>query len=292
MAMNRVFCLLALLLLAPLLYAQQAPGSEIYLFRIKKSKGSWVLSDPQNITNHAGYDNQPFFHPTQPLLYYVSAPDTGKPDIQEYNYKSGTTRKLTDTPGGEFSPTLMPNGKFISCILQRENGAQDLVKYPVNGGEPTVIINTLTVGYHAWMDNNLVVVFALGEPNTLRLYSVPDAMDLLITDNPGRSIHRIPNSKHISFVHKVADGDWRIRRIREINGAKETLTPTLPGREDMAWLNEEEIMMSDGQKLFVSKPGKKPEWTPVTMPDVPGVKGITRLAVDLNAGLVAMVVSE
>jgi WD40-like Beta Propeller Repeat len=290
--MNRVFCLLALLLLTPLLHAQQPPGSEIYLFKIKKSKGSWALSDPQNITNHAGYDNQPFFHPTEPLLYYVSAPDSGKTDIQEYNYKTGTTRKLTDTPGGEFSPTLMPNGKFISCILQRENGAQDLVKYPADGGAPTVIINTLTVGYHAWMDNNMVVVFALGEPNTLRLYSVLDTMDLLITQNPGRSIHRIPNTKHISFVDKGNGGEWHIRRIREINGEREILTSTLPGREDIAWLNEEEIVMSDGQKLFVSQPGKKPKWTRVTMPDVPGIRGITRLAANLNAGLLAMVVSE
>jgi hypothetical protein len=290
--MKNIFFLLILFTFTSSLYAQQPPGSEIYLFKIKKSKGSWVVSDPQNITNHPGYDNQPFFHPTQPLLYYVSAADSGKTDIQEYNYKTGSTRKLTDTPGGEFSPTLMPNGKFISCILQRENGAQDLVKYPVNGGEPVIIINTLTVGYHAWMDNNMVVVFALGEPNTLRLYSVLDAMDLLITKNPGRSIHRIPNSKAISFVDKVADGDWRIRRIREINGAREILAPTLPGREDMAWINDQEIIMSDGQKLFVANPGKEAGWKPVTMPEVQGIKGITRLAVDQNAGLLAVVVSE
>ncbi|MFM7856050.1 MAG: hypothetical protein ACKO96_30055, partial [Flammeovirgaceae bacterium] len=47
-------------------------GSEIFLFDVKSKKGNVSLTNPQNITNHKGYDNQPSFHRTEPLVYYSS----------------------------------------------------------------------------------------------------------------------------------------------------------------------------------------------------------------------------
>lgn len=290
--MKNGLILLLSLLLTGALHGQQPPGSEIYLFKIKKSQGSWVVSDPQNITNHPGYDNQPFFHPSQPVLYYVAADETGKTDIVEYNYKSKITRKITGTPDGEFSPTLTPDGKFISCILQRQNGTQDLVKYPIDGGAPAVIIQTLTVGYHAWADNDNVFVFALGEPHTLRWFSVRDQKDLLIAEKPGRSLHRIPGSHSISYIDKTSDDKWLIKKISDQAGTVETLGETLPGREDLTWISDQEMLMSDGQILFVLQPGKSAHWQPITFAGDTTLKGATRVAVDVAAGLLAVVVSE
>ena len=99
------------------LYAQQLPGTEIYLFDLSVKKSKVSVSTPQNITNHIGYDNQPFFHPSKPLLYYASADAEGKTDIKTYNYELKTTRQLTITSDREYSPTLTPDGKFISCII-------------------------------------------------------------------------------------------------------------------------------------------------------------------------------
>ena len=54
-------------------------GSEIYLFDLKITGGQLVISNGKNITNHKGYDNQPFFHPSKPLVYYRNKGDK-KPD--------------------------------------------------------------------------------------------------------------------------------------------------------------------------------------------------------------------
>ncbi len=149
-------------------------GSEIILFDLKMKNGQVVLSNAANITNHKGYDNQPFFHPSKPIIYYSSFDDSSRSDIKYYNYKTGKTSNLTVTREREYSPTVTPDGKFISCIIQRDNGAQDLGKYPIAGGQPEVLINNLTVGYHVWAAKDKLLLFVLGDSssNTLHYYNL------------------------------------------------------------------------------------------------------------------------
>ena len=169
-------------------------GSEIILFDLKINDGQIFLSNPINITNHKGYDNQPSFHPSKPIIYYASFDDSSRSDIKFYNYQTGKTSNLTVTREREYSPTVTPDGKFISCIIQRDNGAQDLGKYPIEGGQPEVLINNLVVGYHVWIDQNRLLLFVLGDSNTnaLHYYNLSAKSDSVIADNIGRSLHKIP----------------------------------------------------------------------------------------------------
>ena len=123
---------------------QQA--SEIYLFDIQTSENGMELVRPRNISRHPGYDNQPHFHPDKPLLFYSSFNDDGRSDIRVYQLETDKTDSLTNTTEREYSPTVTPDGRFVSCIIQRDDGAQDLGKYPIGGGKPTVLINDLIVG--------------------------------------------------------------------------------------------------------------------------------------------------
>ncbi len=206
--------ILILLFIFPFsLCAQQPSGTEIYLFDLTIKKSKIQLSNPLNITNHAGYDNQPFFHPDKPLIYYSSANAEGKTDILEYNYTTKATRNITTTPEREYSPTVTPDKNFLSCIIQRDNGAQDLGKYPIDGGEPVVIINKLTVGYHAWINAENLLLFVLGDTMTLRQYDLTLKKDVIVAKGIGRSLHKIPKTKDMSFVHKVSDSEWLIMKI-------------------------------------------------------------------------------
>ncbi|MEI9912183.1 MAG: hypothetical protein WDO71_22530 [Bacteroidota bacterium] len=182
-------------------------GSEIFLFDLKVKDGQVILSGGMNITDHKGYDNQPFFHPSQPLIYFSSFNDSGRSDIKYYDYKKKTTANLTVTNEREYSPTVTPDGKFISCIIQRDNGVQDLGKYPVSGGEPEVLINDLTIGYHAWAGNNKLLLFVLGDSsrNTLHYYDLPAKKDTILSTNIGRSLHKIPGQNAMSFVQKISE---------------------------------------------------------------------------------------
>jgi Tol biopolymer transport system component len=116
------------------LTTQAQSGHEIYLADIEFTKTGITLFNPKNITNRKGYDNQPSFHPNKPLLYYSSFNDSSLAEIKSFNYKSNKTSHLTKTREHEYSPTVTPDKKFISCIIQRSNGAQDLIKFPIDGG--------------------------------------------------------------------------------------------------------------------------------------------------------------
>jgi hypothetical protein len=273
------------------LHAQQIPGSEIYLFDLKNGKNEVVLSNPKNITNHPGYDNQPFFHPDKPLLYFTSANEDSRTDIIEYNLKTSVSKKITNTTEREYSPTVTPDKKFISCIIQRDNGAQDLGKYPIEGGVPEVIINSLTVGYHAWLDNNTLYVFVLGEPPTLHRYLVSEKRDEVIESNIGRSIHKVPGSKKISFVHKATPEKWTIKTI-EGNATAQEIGETLTAREDLAWTPDGKLIMSNGEKFFIAEPALPLNWKEIKLDSTLKLKGITRLAVSNDGTMVAVVVSE
>ena len=270
--------------------AQQPPGTEILLFDLSVKKNKVTMSNPVNITNRIGYDNQPFFHPDEPLIYYASADEGGRTDIRVYNYQTGSTQSLTTTPEREYSPTVTPDTRFISCIVQRDNGAQDLGKYPIEGGSAEVIINNLTVGYHAWVDADHVAVFVLGQPNSLRLYSIPDKKDLLLTDNIGRSLHQIPGVNDISFVDKKST-EWLIRRLNAEDGVIETITPTLPDCEDLAWTPDQKILMSDGSNIYFRAIKKGKSWLPVEISGA-SLDGVTRMAVNSRGDKIAVVVSE
>ncbi len=272
------------------LCAQQPPGTEIYLFDLTIKKSKIQLSNPQNITNHAGYDNQPFFHPDKPSIYYSSANAEGKTDILEYNYTTKATRNITTTPEREYSPTVTPDKKFLSCIIQRDNGEQNLGKYPIEGGEPIVLINTLTIGYHSWITPERLLLFVLGDTMTLHQYDLGTSKDIILAKNIGRSLHKIPNTSSMSFVHKISEGEWLIKKINE-NGVIETITAALRGREDLAWTPDGKILMSDGKDLFYIQPGKSGFWQQIIIPFTPS-GNITRLAVNVDGNKIALVVNE
>jgi Tol biopolymer transport system component len=275
------------------LCAQGLPGTEIYLFDVAKRNGIVVLSNPKNITNHPGYDNQPFFHPEKSLIYFSSGNDEGRTDIFEYDYNSGAARQITNTSEREYSPTVTPDLNFVSCIIQRDSGAQDLGKYPLEGGTPKIIINSLVVGYHVWADENNIFVFALGEKNTLRHWSVSNRKDKIIQENIGRSLHRIPGTSSISFVDKTSpDGKWVIKKVRANGEKSEILANTLPNREDLCWTSDGNVIMSDGEKFFITHPGKVNSWELIENNSGIVLKNISRISINSTSTKLAVVVSE
>jgi len=273
-------------------FAQE--GSEIYLFDLKIKKDEISVSNPVNITNHKGYDNQPFIHPTQPIIYYASFNDDGRSDIKSYNYRTKETASITKTQEREYSPTLTPDQQYLSCIIQRDNDAQDLGKYPLAGGEPSVIIDNLIVGYHVWADNSHLAMFVLGTPNTLHYLRLPTKEDTVIAQNIGRSLHKIPGQSAISFVHKISDTEWAIKKLDSRTLAVSTITAPLPTVEkDLTWTSDGKIIMSHEEKLFFCNPQKSKEWNSVQIKSGTAVlKKITRLAASADGKKLAVVVSE
>lgn len=271
-------------------------GSEILLFDLSIQKNKLSIANPKNITNHKGYDNQPSFHTDLPIIYYSSFDDQGRSDIKFYNYKTGETKSLTITPEREYSPTLTLDKQYISCIIQRDSLTQDLGKYPIEGGEALTILDNMTVGYHVWADNSHLALFILGKknkPNTLHYLRLPTKEDTILAENIGRSLHRVPGENAFSFVHKITESKWFIKKYNPRKSIISVIAATPPNREDMCWSTDGKIFFSDGDKIMWMDPRKDKTWK--TVPVTSGgelLKGVTRLAVSPDGKKMAVVVAE
>jgi hypothetical protein len=270
-------------------------ASEIYLFDLKITNGQVIVSNSRNITNHKGYDNQPFFHPSQPVIYYSSFDDSSRSDMKYYNYEKKETKNLTVTHEREYSPTVTPDQQFISCIIQRDNGAQDLGKYPINGGKPEVLINHLKIGYHTWAGEDKLLLFVLDDSihNSLHYYYLGKNADTVIAENIGRSLHKIPGQNAMSFVQKISEKLSIIKKFDMSTGVISDIISTLPGQDYFAWLQNDMLLMSDGNKLFVCHDKLDSIWQPVIIKgDTTMLKRVTRLAINADNTKLAVVVSE
>ena len=280
-------CVLIVLTFVVRLYSGAQTGSEIYLADLEITKTGISLSNPKNITDHKGYDNQPSFHPNKHLLYYSSFNDEERTEIKVFNYRNDKVELFTETKEREYSPTVTPDEKFISCIIQRDDGAQDLGKYPVKGGDPVILINNLLVGYHTWINPTQLALFVLGAPLTLRVFNIETKKDTIVAKGIGRSLHKIPGTKGFSYIDK-SSAHWKINSW--IEGEIETIIEALPGREDITWTPDGKIITSDGQQFFFCDPkAKEVKWQMFYAADV---KGVSRLAVSHDGKKIAFVVAE
>src|SRR5690349_18552752 len=91
------------------------PATEVFLAPLDPASGitTWM-----NISNNAGYDNQPSFLPDSSAILFSSNRDGKQMDIYRYDIASKTVKQLTNTPDGEYSPTVTPDGKTFSVIRQ------------------------------------------------------------------------------------------------------------------------------------------------------------------------------
>lgn len=295
----------ALLLFAASLVAQaQTPPTQtatpplatedIFVVGVNASRGKLEFGQPSNITNRAGYDNQPSFLPDGQSLLYTSQREGEQTDIYRYDFKTGESTRLISTPEGEYSPTVMPGGKFFSVIRVEADKTQRLWKFPLAGGAPALVLpNIKPVGYHLWLDERTLALFVLGaegRPNILQL--VPTDMSFLDTIhvNIGRALHLVPRRAAFSFVHKISPDEWLIKVFDLKTHRSASLVKTLPGSEDLAWLPDGTIISAQDSKLFQYNPAAPAgEWQQIADFSAAGLKKITRLALSPKADRLALV---
>jgi WD40 repeat protein len=267
-------------------------SSDIFVIEMSNRGGHLKLGQPVKITTFAGYNNQPSFMPDGHSILYTSIRDK-QADIYRYDLHNRTTTQVTNTPESEYSPTLMPDRKNISVVRVEADGTQRLWKFPLAGGPPSLILEHIKpVGYHLWIDDHTLALFILGakgKPNTLQIVDVPTEKAEVVAENPGRILRRIPNQNKFSFVHKISEHEWTIKEFDLRTRTSASLTPTLPGAEDYAWLPSGMLLMSKDSKLFSLVPLRGKNWEEIGDFSKAGLKGITRIAVSPNGERIAIV---
>lgn len=278
---------LLLCLFASLGLRAQAPNTEVYIFDLERT----LLTKPVNVSATPGYDNQPHFTPDGKSLLFVSTLE-GQTDVFRYELETGAKTRLTQSPGSEYSPTIMPDGAHFSTIVLEQDGRQLLWKYPLAGGEPQVVVPDLVVGYHTWFDQDLLYSFVLGDTVTLQESDLAASTNRVLAHNVGRSLHKIPGKGLVSFIDKRQPDKWLIVSYNPANGRIEPIAIALPGVEDMAWSPDGSLWMGKGSYLYRLHPSRDKGWQRMADLSSWGLKGITRLAVSPNGKKLALVVEE
>ncbi|WP_018126859.1 TolB family protein [Balneola vulgaris] len=269
-------------------YAQTS--TEVYLFDIELMDGEYTLMNPRNVSDNDGYDNQPSFTADGKGLLFASTRGD-QTDILWYDLSTATKRWLSDTEGGEYSPVLMPSGKHISAVRLDPDGLQRLYRYPIKGGKPEVIVPELKIGYYAWYNADVLVSFVLGDPATLQKNDISSGISTVLFERPGRSIHKIPNTDHFSFMDQSKGDEWLIKAYNPSTGNATLITETLKGSQDMAWLDSDRILMGKDSKLYMYHTKESTGWMEFHDLKQWGLSEITRLTVHPTGKHLAVVVS-
>ena len=276
--------------------AAPPPSTDIYLVPLNGGPASMKAGKPSAISTGEGYDNQPYFSPDGRRILFAANRDGKQIDIFVFNRENGRVAQLTQTPTNENSPTYLAGGDGSFSVVQSEpDKRQRLWRFNAQGREPQLILTDVNpVGYHAWIDSDRLALFVLGQPNSLQLASVKTGKGEVAAQGIGRSLHRIPGTRLVSFVHREESGEFFIKQIDPDTRKIDTLVKVVDGttERDMAWAADgKTILMSGGTKVFSWTRGA-PGWTEVFDAAPHGLGAVTRIAASPNGDAVAIVVAE
>jgi hypothetical protein len=263
----------------------QAPSSQVYLFKLEQITGlGYVAHSPRYLSqfNPKGYTNQPHFKDDKTLLLTAQMQGQNQTDIYALDLKQQTIQRVTATSLSEYSPTLTPDKKFISCVRVDEPGTalQRLYKYEwkASGGLISPIPDFKNVGYHTWLDDKTLALFLVNKPNQIAIVNIDTKDPLIFSTDIGRCLLR--NEKgNLLYVHKLSDAYWYIKEYDLIQQKATIITETVPGAEDFALTDQGHLIMGKDSKLFVFRPGADKAWTLIADLSHFGIQNIKRLAI-------------
>lgn len=295
--------------------APQAPNPaspapfDIYLVKLAGGLASMKAAKPQPVSIAPGYDNQPNFSADGNRILFAANRDGKQTEIFMFDRANSRVTQVTHTAENENSPTFVPSGAGPSgsfSVVQSEFDShgerptpaiQRLWRFNADGKSPSLILPDITpVGYHAWIDADRLALYVLGaqgKPATLQLASVKTGKSEVIAEGIGRSLHRIPGTSFVSFVHREGD-DFVVKQLDPVSKKIEPLFKAVAGSSDrdMAWMPDGKTMlMSAGTRIFSWTRGAT-AWTEVFDAAAFQLDAVTRLAVSPKGDAIAFVVAE
>jgi WD40-like Beta Propeller Repeat len=284
------------------------PDTEVFLASLSVRDGKVEVGKPINISNSAGYDNQPSFTPDGAAVLFTSVRGDRKPDpansaatgsdIYRYDIAAQRLSQVTNTPEAEYSPTVTPDGRHISVIRVESDGTQRLWRFTIEGKEPALVLRDVKpVGYHAWASASLLALFVLGQqgqPETLQLVDTQTGQPQVVATGIGRSIQRIPGAG-ISFVQRApaVEGQEPALTISELDpGTRQThplvRVPAGATEVDTAWTPDGLLLVTARGQLFAWRRGEAEMREMADLAPL-GLRAVTRLAISPKGDRIALV---
>lgn len=287
--MKKILFLLTLFILQ-LSFAQQ--NTEVYIFDISPSYSGMELLNARNVSNNEGYDNQPSFISNETLVF--AGNNNGQTDISEYNLNSKIKTWVNqETEGGEYSPQKFPSNDDIAAVRLDKDGKQRLYRYDSETGKSSEIIEDLEVAYFAFYNDDLILATVLADDKLdLVMINLTNKTVETLFRNAGRTLQRIPKTSYMSYSLINEDRNLDVYML-DMNSKENYFVSELPiGIQDYVWINDTQILVGSGNKLYMYDTLGEPEWNRVASLEDYGIKNITRMAISPNGKKIALVVEE
>jgi Tol biopolymer transport system component len=284
---------------APAPAAAPPPATDIYLVPLTAGLAGMKSAKPAPLSVAPGYDNQPMFSADGSRVLFAANRDGKQIDIYAFDRASGRVTQLTQTAENENSPTVLPAGigeaGGFSVVQTEPDRSQRLWRFNAAGKNPQLVLaDVKPVGYHAWVEPDHLVMFILGQPATLQVARVATGKAEVVASDVGRSLHRVPGTRKVSFVQRDAPTSFTIKEIDVDSRQITSLTPAVEGSSDRdyAWMPDgKTVLMPAGTKIFSWTRGAA-GWSEVFDAASAQLGSITRLNVSPKGDAVAMVVAE
>jgi hypothetical protein len=275
---------------APAAPAQQPPATEVYLVSLA-DPSKWSASSVTNISASPGYDNQPSFMRDSRSLLFTSNRDGRQSDIYRYWIADRKLTRVTETAESEYSATLVPSGTGFSVIQVEADNTQRLWQFDLAGRSPRLVLpDVKPVGYHAWIDDAIVMVFVLGQPATLQRAAPGAAGTEVVAGGIGRALVAIPGTKAVSFTTRDDTGVWWFKRYDADTREVRALIQAPEGTAEpyAAWTRDGTLYTAAGTRILSWKEGSA-GWTVLGNLAAAPVKNLSRLAVSPDRRWLAFV---
>jgi hypothetical protein len=271
--------LLAFSLFINLFLFGQVPNSDVWLFNLNKKDQSYTCSNPINITNRIGYDNQPVFSQDGKSIFYVSIDSSNQADVFRYDIRKKKTINITNSLVSEYSPTLIFKNTEFSSVVVEKDSSQRVWLFSFDGSLKKTVSETAdSVGYHNWLSKDSLIYYKLSEPHSLRVLDLKTNTDVWICNRPSRSFMRIGNSS--KFIYGIKDSASIEFRIYNSLLRESTVYANYPSlNDDFIWHNELGLIKSEGCSLMRYNEIKK-QWELLFSFSEFGIHNISRFAFD------------
>ena len=264
-------------------------NTEVYVVNIAPAYEGLELLNLENISKNKGYNNQPSFTSNELLLF--SGNNEGQSDIAEYSLKTKTKKWFNKkTEGGEYSPQKFPSNNDVAAVRLDKDGLQRLYRYSSEMGSSSEIIKDLQVAYFAFYNDKKMLATVLdGDKMDFVLIDLQSKKADTLFYNAGRSLQKIPDSNSMSYSLINENGNLDLYLL-DMNNFESFFVTELPiGIQDYVWLNDTQILIGSGNKLYMYDTLGDSEWTRVASLEEHGLKNITRMAISPNGKKLAIV---
>ncbi|MEZ4873870.1 MAG: hypothetical protein R2793_00040 [Flavobacteriaceae bacterium] len=267
-------------------------NTEVFLVNCTETLDGFTFENLRNLSQNAGYDNQPYFLDNNTLLYARN--HDGQTDVSVYDMSTGTEAFWNaPTEGGEYSPQPIPNNGDIAAVRLDPDGLQRLYRFSKNSKGEELIPNAV-VAYFAFYDANTVVSSVIvNETLQLVVYDLKEKQSYKLLEGSGRAFQKIPKStSSVSYTALNEEKNYDVYQL-DMEDLESFFVVQLPiGVQDLVWYNDSKILIGSGTQLFVYDLFGDGNWQRVANFSKEGIKDITRLAVSPDGKTIAFVAEK